>query len=352
MMGAGLLQMDVYQFFSLLGVVQCVYVLVYMLFRAGDVRRAVLPFLYFLALGAAFFLDFGERLIGELSENYHLWQWAAWAATPPLAVLLVIQIARITKAPALRDYWVLLLLPAAYFLATSMAQRHGAESEADWLTIAGLCAGAASIGAIWMKRGILGNIDESGMGKERFWLVVTIVFANLCFLGVMLLSLTSVLGQEETTVIHSVLGLLIAYLAGTSLFRIYPQAVLIVERKQRAQNLTGEEQGLAERIRSLIDLEKVYHEPSYSRSSLAQELGVSEAVVSRIVNHSFGKSLPQLLNERRVEDAKRLLLETDAPIQTVARECGFNSIVSFNRAFRELTGSAPGAFRQETKQTG
>ena len=58
------------------------------------------------------------------------------------------------------------------------------------------------------------------------------------------------------------------------------------------------------------------------------------------------KSFPQLLNEKRVETAKTLLLDTDASIKIVAQEVGFNSLPSFNRVFKEVEGQSPSSYRK------
>ena len=55
--------------------------------------------------------------------------------------------------------------------------------------------------------------------------------------------------------------------------------------------------------------------------------------------------LPQFLNEFRVKDAQRLLKETDASIQNIFEESGFNSITTFNRVFKELSGDSPTEYR-------
>jgi two-component system response regulator YesN len=55
------------------------------------------------------------------------------------------------------------------------------------------------------------------------------------------------------------------------------------------------------------------------------------------------------LNEYRVRDAQRLLAETNAPIQNIFEESGFNSITSFNRVFKELAGEAPKEYRARHK---
>src|SRR5262249_27503868 len=91
---------------------------------------------------------------------------------------------------------------------------------------------------------------------------------------------------------------------------------------------------------------KLYHEPTFSRADLARELHVSENTLSRVINVAFGKSFPRLLNEFRVDDAKRMLHSHDIPIQIIATEVGFNSLASFNRAFRELTSITPSQYRQ------
>ncbi|MBU6475348.1 MAG: AraC family transcriptional regulator [Alphaproteobacteria bacterium] len=65
-----------------------------------------------------------------------------------------------------------------------------------------------------------------------------------------------------------------------------------------------------------------------------------------MINVAFGKSFPRLLNEFRVDDAKRMLQNHEIPVQVVASEVGFNSLASFNRAFRDVTSLTPTQYRQ------
>lgn len=329
---------------SLVGLIQCVYILVYMAFRAGDVRFAVLPSLYFIVLGGAFFLDFAYRFLGEYLPHYDVWQWAAWFAGPPLSALLIIQVARVTRLPEGWHYAVLLLLPLAFWVADGVAD---GESLNDWLVTAGLGAGALSLLLVFAQRGMLDQVrqDREG-GRARFWLVMTLLLMNGAFMGVMLVSLGPWLEPAQAMAIRTIIGLGLGYLAGTSLFRIFPQTVKLVAPRGRAEELTGPDRALAERIVLLLDRDKVYQEPTYSRADLARELDVAEMAVSRVINAHFGRSLPQLLNERRVEDARQLLRETDAPVRQVAEDVGFNSMATFNRVFRDQTGQTPTAYRQ------
>ncbi len=339
---------------SLVGLIQSVYIVVYMMFRSGDIRRALLPLIYFVVLGAAFFLDFAVMRVGEVSPLFAVAQWAAWFMGPPLSVLLIMQVVRITKAPASPAFLILLLVPLAHAVALSLARHYGrcggriaaCGDFHDFLTITGLIAGAISIMAIWTQRGAMEEMRTQKVARDRYWLILMLVFTNLSFLGIMLFSLTPLLNIQTALMIRTILGLGLVYLGSTSLFRIYPQALVLIERRARAAaNFQDADRALIQKIENLLNLEKVYHESSYGRADLARELQIPEAVLSKIINVHFGKSFPQLVNERRIEDAKRLLVETNAPVNVIAGEVGFNSIASFNRVFRDLTGMTATDYR-------
>lgn len=338
------LQFTIPEILSLIGVTQCVYFLVYMVMRAGRLSRAGLPILYFFVLALAFLLDAAERFLGTSIDNYFYLQWATWFLGPPLSVLLVIQVAQISRTPELKHFWVLALIPAAFLITRLMVPSEGAPEMQSALIIFGIIAGCISLLAIWLQRDVFAAITSEKTGKARYWLILALVFTNIFMLGVMMLSLNPAYA-ENALLVRTVLGLGFVYLVGTSLFRIYPQAVMLSDIGP--DTLTARDMEIAGKIESLMALEKVYHEPAYSRADLARECEVSEAALSRIINLHFNKTFPQLMNEHRIEDAKRMLKETDASVRTVAGEVGFNSLATFNRVFKELTGSSPGQFRQD-----
>ncbi|MCE7886326.1 MAG: AraC family transcriptional regulator [Alphaproteobacteria bacterium PRO2] len=338
------LQFTIPEMLSLIGVTQCVYFLVYMIMRAGRLSRAGVPILYFLVLALAFLSDAAERSLGAGIDNYFYLQWATWFLGPPLSVLLVIQVAQISRTPELKHFWVLALIPAAFLIARAMVPSENDPEMQSALTIFGIIAGCISLLAIWLQRDVFAAITSEKTGKARYWLILALVFTNIFMLGVMMLGLSPA-HAENALMVRTVLGLGFVYLVGTSLFRIYPQAVMLSEIGP--DTLTARDLEIARRIESLMTLDKVYHEPAYSRADLARECEVSEAALSRIINLHFSKTFPQLMNEHRIEDAKRMLKETDASVRTVAGEVGFNSLATFNRVFKELTGSSPGQFRQD-----
>lgn len=341
---------------SLIGVAQCVYLLVYMIMRAGRLSRAGLPIAYFAVLALAFFFDFAAGSVSDFFPSYFYLQWAAWFLGPPLSVLLVMQIAQISQTPRLRDYRVLLLVPAAFLIAAAAASLDKScpvlrpcEDMQKWLVVTGLLAGGISLLSIWTRRDLLSAPADRKTGKDRYWLVLSIIFANSAFLFTMLVGLGAAeQNAAQIVLVRTVIGLGFVYLVGTSLFRIYPQAVVLSDQ-ERSESLSEEEKQIAQKIEKLLTEEKVYQEADYARGDLARECNVSESVLSKVINIYFKKTFPQIIGEYRVRDAKILLGETDANVKTIAEEVGFSSVATFNRVFREIAQETPTDYRKKAK---
>lgn len=79
--------------------------------------------------------------------------------------------------------------------------------------------------------------------------------------------------------------------------------------------------------------------------SLAAYAGFSRYTLSRMFRQHTGQTFTQYLNKRRVNMAEDLLSGTKMPVTQVALQCGFNSIATFNRVFREVRGCTPTQYR-------
>lgn len=78
---------------------------------------------------------------------------------------------------------------------------------------------------------------------------------------------------------------------------------------------------------------------------LASRLGMSVRNFSRAFAREFGSTPAKFVTIMRVETAKRLLIDSERSLEKIAAECGFGSVDSMQRAFRQETGQTPGAFR-------
>jgi AraC family transcriptional activator of pobA len=83
---------------------------------------------------------------------------------------------------------------------------------------------------------------------------------------------------------------------------------------------------------------------------MAAALGVTPTHLTRCCRAACGRSAIDLLQDRRIFEARRLLAETDLPVGRVGESLGFTSAAYFTRAFQHMTGVTPSAFRraQET----
>ena len=77
----------------------------------------------------------------------------------------------------------------------------------------------------------------------------------------------------------------------------------------------------------------------------AQLLGFEYHYFSRLFHSLFSMNFRQFVNLYRIENACALLRSSSKDISIIAMECGFQTLRSFNRAFRELTGQTPSAYR-------
>jgi AraC-like DNA-binding protein len=83
----------------------------------------------------------------------------------------------------------------------------------------------------------------------------------------------------------------------------------------------------------------------WSISRLARVSGVSEAYFARSFKLAFGLPPHRYLLTRRVERATALLRDTDLPITDIAFQAGWESVGTFGRTVRDVTGQSPSALR-------
>lgn len=79
----------------------------------------------------------------------------------------------------------------------------------------------------------------------------------------------------------------------------------------------------------------------------AEKIGVSYSYFSRSFKAETGMSFREYVNFRRVNEAKRRLVNSDADIASIADVLGFSSPSHFINVFGELTGISPKQFRKK-----
>jgi transcriptional regulator GlxA family with amidase domain len=81
-------------------------------------------------------------------------------------------------------------------------------------------------------------------------------------------------------------------------------------------------------------------------AAMAAHAGVSPRTFARRFREETGTTPLQWLLAERVLEARRLLEESDQPVETVAWHCGFGTAASLREHFRRATATTPTAYRR------
>lgn len=106
------------------------------------------------------------------------------------------------------------------------------------------------------------------------------------------------------------------------------------------------------------DIEAVRVPVEYIRSNFARDITVGDiadaahlsiSALERRFKKYLNKTPRRFLVEIRLEQARRLLVESDAPIANVAFDAGFSDHSYFSQQFRRFFGLLPSEFRHSTQ---
>ncbi|MDF2192684.1 helix-turn-helix domain-containing protein [Paraflavitalea sp. CAU 1676] len=98
-----------------------------------------------------------------------------------------------------------------------------------------------------------------------------------------------------------------------------------------------------------MEEDKMYLHPDLNLHEMAQHTGLPQKTISAVLNQHIGKSFTEFVNQYRVELLKEKLQQpamSNFTIAAIAMECGFNSKATFQRIFKEFTGSSPSEYRK------
>ena len=101
-------------------------------------------------------------------------------------------------------------------------------------------------------------------------------------------------------------------------------------------------------LRAKDHMDAASHE-AWPVQRLARASGVSDAHFARSFKQAFGLPPHRYLLTRRIERATALLRDTELSITEIAFETGWESLGTFGRTFRDITGDSPRAVRARAR---
>lgn len=353
------------QAMQLVALAPCLFVITFLLLRIRQRSGILVPILYFLALASAFLLPLMAILPGwDMHED----PWRATYATllfvqtllPALSFLLIMQIILGRIPPPL--YWLVLAMPLlggspivyASMLVNELCIEHIGCLSAEAIQRLYATFGTAALFMLLIvefsySKSLQKIAADDINQKNKYWLVLALIFLNLVLLAVDLVQLSGRLKVNDALFISTVVRMSFIYLVLTLLFRLFdkPASLKVVAQA----GMTEREREISMAFIDLMEKEKIYREPECSRELVAARLGINENSLSRVINLAFEKRLTDIVNHYRVEEAKELLTgKPDDAVTHIAFDVGFNSIPSFNRVFKEGAGVSPTEYRNQHKQ--
>ncbi len=86
---------------------------------------------------------------------------------------------------------------------------------------------------------------------------------------------------------------------------------------------------------------KHYSDVDISLTKVAKEVFVSTWHLSRVLKQETEKNFNDILNEIRIDEAKKILKNDILKIYEVAEVCGFSDTTYFNKLFKKMCGCTP-----------
>ena len=147
---------------------------------------------------------------------------------------------------------------------------------------------------------------------------------------------------------------------------IYPKEVVIVEAKEEKKNtskenpenyasssLKNEDQiaDIKQKILDYMEKEKPFLDSKFNMFDFSRALGINYKYISQVINEEFGKNFIVFINERRVEEAKKLLLDDKnkyLSVEEIAIQAGFQTPSTFYVNFKKYTSTTPSNYRLRT----
>lgn len=83
-----------------------------------------------------------------------------------------------------------------------------------------------------------------------------------------------------------------------------------------------------------------------SVQDIADELEISLSYLSRVFKKHKDKTILEYITEKRIEMAKKMLIETNISIKEITGKIGYSDLSSFTRKFKSITGVTPGNYRK------
>lgn len=192
------------------------------------------------------------------------------------------------------------------------------------------------------------NYDKARFGSVIFILLITISLFQLSYFSNYILRLTP---YEAGAVVHSLLIYVISFLV------LKNNNVFSQEKKKKYDNLNlskEEVERYKQKLLLVMQEKKPYLDNDFSLARCSELTGIPSYMLSYIMSESLKQNFLHFINSYRIEEAKKILTnptKQHLSIAGIAHDSGFNTLSSFNTAFKKFTGLTPSNYKKREAES-
>ena len=196
----------------------------------------------------------------------------------------------------------------------------------------------------WYLIKIKRSVNHSNVEyQQKRWIQKFMILIATLFLMVMIVHMIS--PKTDIWLIPILNVIAMSYLTHQTITNLTNIPQLLKEPSQNKTFALNQEQmaGLCNQITDYLYKSQVYRNSDLSLSMLAVQTGISPKNISRSINGHMNKNFFDLVNEMRVEEAKKelLILGENYTIDSIVSKCGFRSRSTFFATFKKTEGKSP-----------
>jgi len=188
------------------------------------------------------------------------------------------------------------------------------------------------------------NYQKDRLGYVIMFLLITLTVFQVSYFSNYILRLTP---YETGAIVHSLLIYIISFLVLKNNNVFSPDK----RKKYNNLNLTKEEiDRYKQKIINVMDGQKPYLDTEFSLNKCSELTGIPSHILSFVLSESLKQNFLHFTNSYRIAAAKQALIDTrkqHLSIAGIATDCGFNTLSSFNTAFKKFTGSTPSDYKKK-----
>ena len=106
-----------------------------------------------------------------------------------------------------------------------------------------------------------------------------------------------------------------------------------------------------DRIKKAFNFIKENYKNDVLLKEIANEFHMTVPSFCRYFKSQTNKTFIEFLIEYRINNALKLLTQTDKDIKNISFECGFNNYSHFNRSFKKINSISPSDYRKKINKS-